>query len=95
MTKITKNDDKKLEPGKDPANWNREKIQQDLWKIKLACTDSHMDGFTTWPCKQDLIVLKYYIDELLEQCPTYSGEQEFIDTLEQQKTFNLLKKKHK
>tara|TARA_R110000822_G_scaffold2633_3_gene12235 strand:- start:1831 stop:1995 length:165 start_codon:yes stop_codon:yes gene_type:complete len=54
-----------------------------------------MDGFTTWPCKQDLIVLKYYIDELLDQCPTYSVEQEFIDELEQQKTFNLLKKKHK
>jgi hypothetical protein len=85
LTKVTKND----------KDWNREKIEQELWKIKFACTDPRMDGFTTWGCKKDLIVLKYYIDEMLEQCPTYSVEQEFVDKLEQQKTFNLLKKKHK
>ena len=76
-------------------DWNREKIEQEIWKIKFACTDPRMDGFTTWGCKKDLIMLKYYIDDMLEQCSTYSVEQEFVDKLEQQKTFNLLKKKHK
>jgi hypothetical protein len=74
--------------------WNVDKIKTDLWQIKFACTDPRMDGFVTWGCKQDLIVLKYFIDELIEECPTYSIEQEFIDKLDAQKTFNLLKKKH-
>jgi len=75
--------------------WDVNKIKTDLWQIRVACTDPYMDGFTTWACKQDLIVLKYFIDELLDECPEYSIEQEFIDELEAQKTFNLLKKTHK
>jgi len=76
-------------------DWNREKIEQDLWKIKFAATDPRMDGFTTWGCKKDLIMLKYYIKDLLEECDSYSIEQEFIDELEASRTFKLLKKTNK
>lgn len=72
-------------------NWNREKIEQDIWKIKWAATDPRMDGFVTWGCKQDLILLKYYIEDMLAECSTYVGEQEFIDKLEAEKTFKALK----
>ena len=75
-------------------DWNRKEIEQEIWKIKWAATDPRMDGFTTWGCKQDLILLKYFIDEMLSDCSTYVGEQEFIDKIEAEKTFNLLKKKH-
>ena len=73
-------------------DWNREKIEQDLWKIKFAATDPRMDGFTTFGCKKDLIMLKYYIEDLLEECNSYSIEQEFVDELEASRTFKLLKK---
>ena len=73
-------------------DWDRKKIEQDIWKIKYACTDPRMDGFTTWGCKQDLIKLKYFIEDMLAECPTYSTEQEFIDKLEAVRTFALLKK---
>tara|TARA_R110000823_G_scaffold13866_1_gene45643 strand:+ start:2283 stop:2528 length:246 start_codon:yes stop_codon:yes gene_type:complete len=76
-------------------DWNREKIEQDLWKIKYAATDPRMDGFTTFGCKKDLIMLKYYIEDLLEECDSYSIEQEFIDELEASRTFKLLKKTNK
>ena len=75
-------------------DWNREKIEQEIWKIKFAATDPRMDGFTTWGCKQDLIRLKYYIEDALEDCSTYVGEQEFIDKLEAERTFRELKKTH-
>ena len=74
-------------------DWNREKIEQEIWKIKFAATDPKMDGFTTWGCKQDLIRLKYYIENALEDCSTYVGEQEFIDQLEAERTFKVLKTK--
>ena len=76
-------------------DWNREKIEQELWKIKFACTDPRMDGFTTWGCKKDLIMLKYYIDDILAKCSTYVGEEEFINELEANRTFELLKKTNK
>jgi len=76
-------------------DWNREKIEQDLWKIKFAATDPRMDGFTTFGCKKDLIMLKYYIEDLLEECDSYSIEQKFIDELEASRTFKLLKKTNK
>ena len=76
-------------------DWNVDKIKQELWKIKYAATDPRMDGWTTFACKKDLIVLKYHIDELLNECSTYSVEAEFINELEQEKTLKLLKKKHK
>ena len=74
-------------------DWNREKIEQEIWKIKWAATDPRMDGFVTWGCKQDLILLKYYIEDMLEQCSTYVAEQEFIDKLEADRTFTRLKQK--
>ena len=74
-------------------DWNREKIEQEIWKIKFAATDPRMDGFVTWGCKQDLIRLKYYIENALEDCSTYVGEQEFIDQLEAERTFKVLKTK--
>ena len=73
-------------------DWNRERIEQEIWKIKWAATDPRMDGFVTWGCKQDLIVLKYYIEDMLSACPTYVTEKEFIDNLEAERTFALLKK---
>jgi hypothetical protein len=74
-------------------DWNREKIEQEIWKIKFAATDPRMDGFVTWGCKQDLIRLKYYIEDALEGCSTYVGEQEFVDQLEAERTFKILKNK--
>jgi len=73
-------------------DWNINHIKQEIWKIKFACTDPRMDGFVTWGHKQDLIKLKYFIDDMLAECPTYSVEQEFIDELEAERTFALLKK---
>ena len=73
-------------------DWNRKEIERDIWKIKWACSDPRQDGFTTWSCKQDLILLKYFIEDMLSECPTYSIEQEFIDKLEADRTFALLKR---
>ncbi len=71
-------------------NWSLDQIKQEIWKIKFAVTDHRMDGFVTWGYKQDLIRLKYYIDDQLAACPTYTPEKEFIDKLEAEHTFKIL-----
>ena len=38
-----------------------------------------MDGYTTWPCKQDLYRVKFELDSMLKKCPTYAPEQEWLD----------------
>lgn len=42
-------------------------------------TDPRMDGFTTWARKQNLYELKFYIEEQLKKCPTYAGEDEWLE----------------
>lgn len=61
--------------------------------MRYEICDPRNDGFTVWPVKQDLIKLKYYIDDALADCPTFSGEAEFIEELEATKTFNIMKRK--
>ena len=72
--------------------WDRQKIENDLWQIYFAMTDPRMDGFVTWGCKQDLLRIKYYLDDLLQDSPTYVGEDKFVEELEAEKTFKILKR---
>ena len=72
-------------------DWNIEKIYSEISKISYAESDPRMDGFVTWGCKQDLYQLKWYIEDRLDKCSTYSGEDEFIRKREKQKTFKALK----
>lgn len=70
--------------------WSVDKIKADLQRIQFACTDPKMDGFVTWGCKQDLYRVKFYLDELLKSCPTYSIEQEWLDEIEKKKVWKTL-----
>lgn len=60
-------------------NWSADQIIQDLYKCYYATTDPRMDGYTTWPCKQDLYRVKFELDSMLKKCPTYASEQEWLE----------------
>ena len=59
--------------------WSADQIIQDLYKCYYATTDPRMDGYTTWPCKQDLYRVKFELDSMLKKCPTYAPEQEWLE----------------
>jgi hypothetical protein len=59
--------------------WSADQIIQDLYKCYHATTDPRMDGYTTWPCKQDLYRVKFELDSMLKKCPTYAPEQEWLE----------------
>ena len=79
-------------------NWSLREIQTQVDKIVWACTDPRMDGFTTWPCKQDLYRVKYIIEDALARCPKYSVEDEWLEEQrierEKQKVWKQLNETH-
>jgi hypothetical protein len=52
--------------------------------------DPRMDGFVTWGCKQDLYTVKFILEEILENSPTYAGEQEWLDERAKEKTWKII-----
>jgi hypothetical protein len=59
-------------------DWNVNGIISELEKCYWATTDPRMDGFTTWRCKQDLYRVQFALEDMLNKCPTYAGEQEWL-----------------
>jgi hypothetical protein len=54
-----------------------------------------MDGFTQWGYKQDLWLLKFYVDECLDKCSNFVGEDEWLEEIEKQKMWSILKKRER
>ena len=73
--------------------WNADQIISDLQQIYFATTDPRMDGFTTWACKQDMYRVKFALDEMLNKCPTYAPEAEFLDEHNKQLVWKALNDK--
>lgn len=55
--------------------------------------DPYATGFETWSYKQDLLLLKWWIDDMINHCGTYAGEEEFIEAHEKRRMWQELKKK--
>jgi hypothetical protein len=59
-------------------DWNADEIISSLQRIYFATTDPKMEGFTTWRCKQDLYRVQFALEDMLNKCPTYAPEQEWL-----------------
>lgn len=73
--------------------WDVGEIQRQLNACSAQVNSSYNDGFTSWACKQDLIVVKYQLDELLRTAPKFAGEEEFIDQLDKKLVWKRLNEK--
>lgn len=71
-------------------DWNVDKIKNELNKIARAECDAYETGFNTVKCKEDLYRILWHVEDLLEKCSTYSGEDEWVRKREKQKTFKAL-----
>lgn len=59
---------------------NPETIKEQLYQWYGVMTDPRIDGFNGFACKQKIYEIKMECERLLEQngCPTYSGEEEWL-----------------
>ena len=73
-------------------DWDANAIRHGIWSMRAECVDSRTDGFVTWNTKQELYKLKWLIDESLDACSTYAGEQEWLKEQEQERIMRILKK---
>ena len=55
-------------------------IKEQLWQWYGVMTDQRIDGFNGWACKQKIYDIKMECERLLQQedCPKYSGEEEWL-----------------
>jgi hypothetical protein len=72
-------------------DWSLSDLKEGVSKIGYAESDPRMDGFVTWGCKQDLYQLLWHVQDCLEQCSTYTGEKEWVNQQEANKTLERLK----
>jgi hypothetical protein len=54
--------------------------------------DYYHDGFTQWEIKKDLHRIKWLLDEIMADAPTFAGEEEFLDEHSKVKMWRTLKK---
>ena len=70
--------------------WNAEKIISELRACTAQASSPYNDGFSAWGCKQDLLTVKYALDEMLSQCPSFAGEEKFHEEQSKKKTWKVL-----
>ena len=71
--------------------WNADQIISQCQQMYHGAIDPHVTGWVNWPCKQDLYRVKLALDDMLEKCPTFVGEQEWLLKQEQEKMWKVLK----
>jgi len=74
-------------------DWSLERITNELRKCNAAMHDRYATGFETWGCKQDLYRVKFLVDQLLDEAPTYSTEEQWLDEMEKERVWQTLNKK--
>ena len=58
--------------------WDVGDIQRQISACASQVNSTYNDGFTAWHCKQDLLIVKYQLEEILRTAPTFAPEKEFI-----------------
>lgn len=58
--------------------WNDNQIIQDLRRCHAQVASVYNDGFTAWACKQDLYRVKFELDEMLANSPTFADEEKWL-----------------
>ena len=72
--------------------WSVSEVERQLHMMYAGANDKYETGWNNWPCKQDLYRVKFLVDELLENCPTFTPEQEWLREQEAEKIVRILKK---
>jgi hypothetical protein len=73
-------------------NWDVDKIINDLRSAHAQAASSYNDGFSAWGCKRDLLKVKYALDAMLDQTPSFSHvEAQFHEQMAKEQTWKILK----
>lgn len=66
------------------------KIKEQLWQWEGVMHDPNIDGFNGWGCKKKLLEIQFEVEKILNESPTYAGEEEYIKELDKKKVWRAL-----
>ena len=72
-----------------PMDYNQ--VSHQIYMSGVELNSHYNDGFTLWEIKKDLHKLKWLLDEIMKDSPTFSMEDEFIKEHEQKVMWKRLK----
>lgn len=72
-----------------PHDYNT--IHHSLYMAGVELNSPRNDGFTQWAIKQDLYRIKWLLDAILEESPTFVDEEEFVREHEKEVVWRTLK----
>ena len=67
-------------------------VQHQIYMAGVELHSPYNDGFTTFEIKKDLHKLKWLLDEIMADSPTFADEEEFLKKHEQTKMWRTLSK---
>ena len=70
-------------------SWDLKDIELQVRRCSAEATSPYNDGWTSMMAKEDLVRLKWLLEDILELCPTFVGEEKW----EQERLVELLKRK--
>lgn len=73
-----------------PMDYNQ--VHHQIYMCGVELHNSKTDGFTQWMIKQDLYKIKWLLDEIMADSPTFVDEDEFLKEHEQVRMWRTLKK---
>ena len=73
-----------------PMDYNS--VSHQIYIAGVELNSPHNDGFTTFEIKKDLHKLKWLLDEIMADSPTFAGEEEFLKEHDQKKMWRTLSK---
>ena len=73
-----------------PMDYNS--VNHQIYMSGVELNSPYNDGFTTFEIKKDLYKLKWMLDAIMKDSPTFSGEDEFLKEHEQKVMWRTLKK---
>ena len=68
-----------------------QQVHHQIYMAGVELHSSMNDGFVQWGIKQDLYKLKWLLDEIMADSPTFADEEEFLKLHEQVKMWRTLK----
>jgi len=67
-------------------------VHHQVYMSGVELHSKYNDGFTQFEIKKDLHRLKWLLDEIMEDAPTFTGEEDFLKEHEQTKMWRTLSK---
>lgn len=75
--------------------WDVPRILAELRQCAAQVSSPYNDGFSAWHCKQDLLQVKYALDQMLQDLPHFEDEDEWIEQQQKQQVWQILNHKGK